>query len=55
MSLSCKDEQIKGYYKFYRSEKIANACPYFVEEFEDYLEDFFRTWPNDLDLLEGVH
>ena len=45
---------LKGYYKYYQPAKIAKACPYFVEDFEDYLERYFMTWPSNLDVLTGV-
>jgi hypothetical protein len=54
MSIGCKEDNIRGFYRYYRAEKIANACPYFVEDFEDYLEKFFYFWPNELDTLAGV-
>ena len=54
MSLACQEDKIKGYYKYYQAAKISKACPYFVEDFEDYLEKYFMAWPNDLDVLTGV-
>ena len=54
MSIGCKEDNIRGFYRYYRAEKIANACPYFVDDFEDYLEKFFYFWPNELDTLAGV-
>ena len=54
MGIACQEVRVGGYYENEEPAFIAKACPYFVSDNEEFLENFFITWPRSLDTESGI-
>ena len=54
MGIACDERRVGGYYENEEPAAIARSCPFFVSDNEDFLENFFVTWPRSLDTESGI-